>query len=78
MSCGHSNSQNSQSIDSYGVSNERSFKTLQERSFKVLVVGEKKDNVYAIASLLQSHSYQGKNRHKRFSKNLRFVESISY
>lgn len=63
MSYSHSYSQNSQSTGSYGTSNERSFKTLQERSFKVLVVGEKKDDVYAIASLLQSHSYQGKNRH---------------
>ncbi|PWA39409.1 hypothetical protein CTI12_AA572280 [Artemisia annua] len=58
MSYCHSYSQNSQSTDSYGVSNERSFKTLQERSFKVLVVGEKKDDVFAIASLLQSHSYE--------------------
>ena len=59
MSYSHSYSQNSQSTDSYGVLNERYFKTLQERSFKVLIVGEKKDDVCAIVSLLQSHSYQG-------------------
>ncbi|PWA33870.1 hypothetical protein CTI12_AA624520 [Artemisia annua] len=58
MSYSHSYSQNSPSTDSYEVLNERSVKTLQERSFNVLVVGEKKDDVYAIASLLQSHSYQ--------------------
>ncbi|GKA45670.1 two-component response regulator ARR12-like protein [Tanacetum coccineum] len=58
MSDSQSYSQNSQRTDSYGVLNERSYKTLQERSFKVLVVGEKKDDVYAIASLLHSHSYQ--------------------
>ncbi|GJR86607.1 two-component response regulator ORR26 [Tanacetum coccineum] len=58
MSDSHSYSQNSQRTGSYGVLNEPSFITLQERSFKVLVVGETKDDVYAVASLLRSYSYQ--------------------